>query len=139
MKTPVVERFADGQAIITEGVMSTKAFIVISGKVRISKKIKNRSITVGVLKEGDVFGEMGLFQETVRSATATAQGDVTVGVIDKQRFKDMLSKCPEDMQAIIGSALDRLRVTTDRLAALGLQWEKANKALESVSIKEKIS
>ena len=139
MKTTIVERFSDGQVIITEGVMSTKAFIVMGGKVRISKKVKNRNISVGILKEGDVFGEMGLFQDALRSATATAMGDVTVGVIDKQRFKEILSQCPEDMQAIIGSILNRLRLTTDRLAALGLQWEKAQKALESVSVKEKLT
>lgn len=133
-----MERFADGQVIITEGVMSTRAYIVISGKVRISKKVNKRNISVGTLKEGDVFGEMGLFQDAPRSATATAIGDVTVGVIDKQRFKELLAGCPEDMQAIIGSVLNRLRLTTERLALLGIQWEKANKALESVSTKEKV-
>lgn len=133
--TPHVERFSDGQGIITEGILSARAYIVLSGEVRISKKVGDRNITVCVLKEGDVFGEMGFFQDTVRSATVTARGNVSVGIIDKEYFEEMLADCPDDLRAVLGAIIDRLRITTSKLAALGLKWEQAKKAMDAFSIK----
>ncbi len=137
IKTPIIERFSDGQVIITEGIISTKAYIIQKGKVRIVKKIGNKSVTVVTLAEGDIFGEMGLFQETVRYATAIAVGEVEVGVIDKKRFEELMTHSPDEMKVIINAVIDRLRITTDKLTVLGLQWEKARKVLDAISTKEK--
>ncbi|MBI5638316.1 MAG: cyclic nucleotide-binding domain-containing protein [Nitrospinae bacterium] len=137
IKTPIIERFSDGQVIITEGVVSTKAYIIQKGKVRISKKIDSKSVTVVTLAEGDIFGEMGLFQETVRYATAIAMGEVEVGVIDKKRFDELMHHAPDELKVIMNAVIDRLRITTDKLTILGLQWEKTRKAMEAISTKEK--
>lgn len=135
IKTNIVERYANGQVIISEGIVSGKAYVINAGKVRIIKKQDNRSVTVAVLREGDTFGEMGLFQDGVRSATAIAVGDVSVGVIDKEQFAKILGQCPEIMQIIVRSMVNRLRLTTNSLAAIGVQLEKARKSFESVSTK----
>lgn len=137
IKTSIIERFSDGQVIITEGVISTKAYIIQKGKVRIAKKIGNKTVTVVTLTDGDIFGEMGLFQETVRYATAIAVGEVEVGVIDKKRFDELIAHSPDEMKLIINAVIDRLRITTDKLTVLGLQWEKARKVLDAISTKEK--
>lgn len=137
IKTSIIERFSDGQVIITEGVISTKAYIIQKGKVRIAKKIGNKTVTVVTLTDGDIFGEMGLFQETVRYATAIAVGEVEVGVIDKKRFEELIAHSPDEMKLIINAVIDRLRITTDKLTVLGLQWEKARKVLDAISTKEK--
>lgn len=137
IKTSVIERFSEGQVIITEGVISTKAYIIQKGKVRIAKKLGNKTVTVVTLTEGDIFGEMGLFQETVRYATAIAVGEVEVGVIDKKRFEELIAHSPDEMKLIINAVIDRLRITTDKLTVLGLQWEKARKVLDAISTKEK--
>ncbi|MFQ5431917.1 MAG: cyclic nucleotide-binding domain-containing protein [Nitrospinota bacterium] len=138
IKTPTIERFSDGQAIVTEGIISSKAYIVLEGEVRIAKKIGERLVTVGVLKKNDVFGEMGLFQETFRSATVTAKGNVTVGIIDQKYFEELMSQVPEDLSVILNAIIDRLRITTSNLAALGLKWEEAKRAMDAFSTKEKL-
>jgi CRP/FNR family transcriptional regulator, cyclic AMP receptor protein len=46
------------------------------------------------LKEGDVFGEMGLISQSVRTANISALGDVTVGVIDKETFEGLIKNLP---------------------------------------------
>ena len=138
IKTPTIERFSDGQAIVTEGIISSKAYIVLDGEVRIAKKIGERLVTVGILKKNDVFGEMGLFQETFRSATVTAKGNVTVGIIDQKYFEELMGEVPDDLRAILSAIIDRLRITTSNLAALGLQWEEAKRAMDSFSTREKM-
>ena len=84
--TPIHQHYADGDIIITEGIMSNNAYVILKGKVRVTKKIDKKIVAVGTLKEGEVFGEMGLISKTVRSANITAIGDVTVGVIYKELF-----------------------------------------------------
>jgi CRP-like cAMP-binding protein len=138
IKSNIVERYSNGQIIISEGVVSAKAYVITSGKVRILKKKNNRSVTVAVLREGDTFGEMGLFQDEVRSATAVAVGEVAVGVIDKQQFAKLLEQCPENMRQIVISIVNRLRLTTNSLASIGVQLELAKQSLDSASIKDNL-
>jgi CRP/FNR family cyclic AMP-dependent transcriptional regulator len=136
IKTNITERYSNGQVIISEGVVSAKAYVILSGKVRISKKSGDRAITIAILKEGDTFGEMGLFQEAVRSATASAVGEVAVGVIDKEQFNKMVDDCPEALRYIINLLVNKLRLTTNSLASIGMQLEKAKKALDAIPNKE---
>jgi len=138
MDTPIIERFAKGDVIVTEGIMSQKAYIIMNGEVAISKKIGKRSVTVSVLKKGDIFGEMGLFQETIRSATVIARGDVEVGLITKERFHGMLGECPDDLRIIVDSLVNRLRNVTERLAMIGLRLEQAKRSIEAYTIKDEI-
>ena len=134
--TNLVERYSNGQVIISEGIVSAKAYVIISGKVRVSKKKGDRTITVTILRDGDTFGEMGLFQKAARSATATAIGEVAVGVIDRKQFEKMMEACPENMQSIINSLINRLRLTTNSLATIGIQLEMVMKSLEGISNKD---
>ncbi|MBI3582163.1 MAG: cyclic nucleotide-binding domain-containing protein [Nitrospinae bacterium] len=136
IKTNVTERYSNGQVIISEGVVSAKAYVILSGKVRISKRSGDRAITIAILKEGDTFGEMGLFQEAVRSATASAVGETAVGVINKDDFNKMVEDCPETLRYIINLLINKLRLTTNSLASIGMQLEKAKKALDAVSNKD---
>jgi CRP/FNR family cyclic AMP-dependent transcriptional regulator len=136
IRTTITERYSNGQVIISEGVVSAKAYVILSGKVRISKKNVDRAITIAILKEGDTFGEMGLFQDAVRSATASAVGEAAVGVIDKEQFNKMLDDCPETLRYIINLLVNKLRLTTNSLASIGMQLEKAKKALDAIPNKE---
>ena len=86
--TPIRQHYSDGDVIITEGIMSNNAYVVLKGKVKVTKKVDKKIVSVGTLKEGDVFGEMGLISQSVRSANISAVGDVTVGVIDKETFEE---------------------------------------------------
>lgn len=125
----IVQRFSDGEVIISEGIISNNAYIILSGKVRITKKVDKKTVVIGTLKEGDVFGEMGLIASTVRSATVSAIGNVAVGFIDKEKFDDLLKLLPEDLRAIINALVLRLRSTTDMLTKIGSELENTRKNL----------
>jgi CRP-like cAMP-binding protein len=133
--TPIVERFADGQAIVTEGIISTKAYIILSGQVKVSKKVGEKSVSIGTLKEGDVFGEMGLFSDSPRTASVIAVGDVNVGIIDKKYFHDLLNKTPAELKLIVNALVDRLKATTEKLAKVAIQFEKVKRTMDALSVK----
>ena len=134
--TPIHQHYADGDIIITEGIMSNNAYVIIKGQVRITQKVDKKVVTVGTLNEGEVFGEMGLISDTVRSANISAIGDVTVGVIDKELFDSAMNALPDGMKPIILALAERLRITTHLLTRIGLELESTKDKINSYTLKQ---
>ena len=135
--TPIHQHYGDGDTIVTEGIMSNNAYVILKGQVRVTKKIDKKIVSVGTLKEGEVFGEMGLISETVRSANITAIGDVTVGVIYKEFFDKAMDELQDGMKPIIQSLVERLRITTQLLTRIGLELESTKNKINSYTLKAK--
>ena len=135
--TPIHQHYGDGDTIITEGIMSNNAYVILKGQVRVTKKIDKKIVSVGTLSEGEVFGEMGLISETVRSANITAIGDVTVGVIYKEFFDKAMDELQDGMKPIIQSLVERLRITTQLLTRIGLELESTKNKINSYTLKAK--
>ena len=131
---PSIGRFKDGDVIVTEGVISNNAYVVLSGEVRVSKRIDDKQVIIGALKKGDVFGELGLISKTQRSASVIAIGEVNIGIIDKETFASMLNDIPNDLRCVVEALVERLKVTTKKLANIGIQLEKARKTINSFSL-----
>src|SRR5262245_53419288 len=69
--------FADGDVIFREGEASDAAYLVVTGFVEIvTGHGSPRQTTIGRLGKGQYFGEMGAIDDSPRSATAVAQGEV---------------------------------------------------------------
>ena len=90
------ERFREGSMIFREGEKGDKLFIVLDGRVRISKFIPGvGEEALTVLDRGDFFGEMALIDDKARSADAKAHdGDATVLSIDRATLNEILSMDP---------------------------------------------
>jgi len=134
--TPIHQHYGDGDTIVTEGIMSNNAYVIIKGKVRISQKVEKKVVTIGTLNEGEVFGEMGLISETVRSANVSAIGDVTVGVISKELFDAAMGEFPDGMKPIILALVGRLRNTTHLLTRIGLELENTKSKINAYTLKQ---
>jgi CRP-like cAMP-binding protein len=61
-------RIPVGHTVISEGEFEEEFYLLVRGKLRV---FKNRK-TLAILKEGDVFGEMGALLHDVRSANVIA-------------------------------------------------------------------
>ncbi len=133
--TPDIQRFSDGETIVSEGIISNNAYIILKGQVSVSKKIEKRIIVIGTLKEGEVFGEMGLISSGLRSTNVTAIGEVTIGVISKDTFQNQLGALPNDARRVLEALVDRLRHTTDQMSRLGVELEKTRNVIQSFSLK----
>jgi CRP-like cAMP-binding protein len=130
--TPIHQHYSDGDVIINEGETGNNAYVIIKGQVRITQKVNEKVVTVGTLKEREVFGEMGLISETVRSANISAVGDVTVGVIDREHFDTAMSEISEGMKPIILTLVERLRSTTHLLTRISLELENTKENISSI-------
>ncbi len=134
--TPTVQRYADGDVIVSEGIVSNNAFIILEGKVHVTKKVDKHTVLINPLKAGEVFGEMGLISQTVRSASVVAVGNVTIGVIDKDQFFALVEKLPDDVRVVVKALVDRLRFTSEQLSRIGLELEKTRNVIASFSINQ---
>lgn len=131
--TPNIQRYGKGDVIVSEGIVSNNAYIIMEGQVHITKKVDKKSILINTLNKGEVFGEMGLISQSVRSASVVAAGNVTIGVIEREQFEATVAKLPPDIQAIVKALVDRLRYTSDQLSKIGLELEKTRNIISSFS------
>lgn len=101
-----------GQVLFKEGSFSDAAFIIESGKVEISVNNNGGQKTViGVLKDNDIVGEMGLIDGNPRSATVTALSDVQIKEITREQFETLSRTNPNALMPILKVLSKRLRDT----------------------------
>jgi CRP-like cAMP-binding protein len=86
-------------------------YIITSGRVRIVSKTGGDEVHLATLKGSDYYGEMALFDESPRSATAVADGEVGLLRVDKREFSDMLREYPGISIVMCGEFCRRLRQT----------------------------
>jgi CRP-like cAMP-binding protein len=80
-----IVHFAKKQTIFTQGDPTDAVFYVHSGKVRLTVVSKiGKEATLGILGEGEFFGEGGLAGQPLRMGSATAMTDCELLRIDKK-------------------------------------------------------
>ncbi|MBF0456603.1 MAG: cyclic nucleotide-binding domain-containing protein [Nitrospirae bacterium] len=114
----VKETYKDGQVIIKEGGYGEGTYLIISGKVAITKKMDNENLNIALLEQGDYFGEMSFLDRQPRSASAIAVGDVQLGLIDKDFLEEEINKTSEEFRHILNTLTARLRKTSSLLLKL---------------------
>jgi ATP-binding cassette subfamily B protein len=66
-----------GTVIVREGDAADAFYVLLSGNARVVKRgPSGDEVPLNVLKPGDYFGEIGLLEDTTRTATVRASGDV---------------------------------------------------------------
>ena len=106
-----------GQIIFREGGMSDYAYIIESGRFKVSKTFEDGTVrVVCILKKNDMFGEMGVIEKLPRSATVTAMEDGRVTILGKDDFELLAENHPQALMPIMKLLSSRLRKTL-RLAS----------------------
>lgn len=113
---PLRTHFPEGSIIFSEGDLGLTMYVIESGEVEISKRLKDESKVLAELGKGDFFGEMCMLEdETPRSATAIAKTDVDAVIIDQSAFTFILKHNPEIAIRMMRKLVVRLRRTTQLL------------------------
>lgn len=95
-KLVYIRRYADGEAIFGAGDPSLGMYIVKTGSVHIVRDIPGaKPKLIGVLTAGDFFGEMGLIEDTPRSASALAYGATEMIGFFKPELMSLTSRQPQ--------------------------------------------
>ena len=107
--------FRTGDVIIEKGSYGICAYVIKSGRVEVSDLFNNKKIVLGILEEGQIFGEMGLVEDQPRSATVTAVEDVLLAVISRDKFNKLFEETPKVLLPIIKALIERLRIANELL------------------------
>jgi CRP-like cAMP-binding protein len=120
------EDYPVNSAIVREGSKGDWMYVILEGKVKIKKNTPRGMVTITTLNEGDIIGEMTLFDTVVGERTRTASviaegGPVKVGVLDTNRLlKDFESVSPQ-LKGLTKTLVKRLSDTTQRAVKLAME------------------
>jgi CRP/FNR family cyclic AMP-dependent transcriptional regulator len=100
--------FAAGTVLFREGDEGREMFVIRTGQVAISKKVRDVEKQLSTLGPGEFFGEMSLLTKKPRTATAAVIADSRMLVIDPKTFEAMLRGNAEIAVRMIKMLADRL-------------------------------
>ena len=101
--------FNPGDVIFREGDDAKgEAFMVHLGKVEIRKLVAGEQRLLATIGKGELLGELALFRNAPRSATALAAEPVTLMVIPSNRLDHMVRTNPALAVALIKDLANRM-------------------------------
>ena len=98
-----------GRVLTTEGDHGVEFAIVLDGTAEVSKRGK----VVHTLTAGSHYGEMSLLDAGPRTATITATSPMSLAVVARNEFGQLLEESPALSQAILRGLARRLRELDD--------------------------
>ena len=111
--------FNRDDVIFREGEAADCVYVVVSGRVELTKAGLNGQVPLALLGAQELFGEMGPFDDSPRNASAKAVEKTRVKVIPKEQFRTWIADEPEAALRIIATLVERLRAADEMIARLG--------------------
>jgi CRP-like cAMP-binding protein len=112
------KEFAKGTILFLEGQPGREMYVLQSGKVAISKKVREVEKVLAVLGPGEFFGEMAVISNRPRNASAVVQEDAKLLVIDSKTFEGMIRGNSEIAVRMIKKLADRLSEADEQIENL---------------------
>lgn len=97
-----------GTVLFREGDPGKEMYVIQSGRIAISKKVRDVEKVLAVLGPGEFFGEMAIISNKPRNASASVEEEARVLVIDPRTFEAMIRGNAEIAVRMIKKLADRL-------------------------------
>jgi len=112
-----VRSYERNELLFSQGEASNELFVVQTGRIAIATKASDgRESVLAVLEDGQLFGELPLFDDAPRSADARALSDSQVVVLEYSPVRAVLQERPELLWIAVRLLSQRLRATDEALA-----------------------
>jgi len=121
--TGVVSRksFPRGTTIIAAGDVTESLYVVISGRMKVMMSDdEGREVILAILGTGEYFGEMGLVDDSPRSASVVALEACELLSLSKRDFKNCLNDNFEMAMTVMRGLVKRLREADKKIGSLAL-------------------
>ena len=117
----VTRHYMKGESVFREGDVGSELYVVIEGELRIHLDANGRDVTIARIGPNMVVGEMAVFDEQPRSASAEATEDTTVRVLRRDRLQVIVHEHPEVLMEFVKNLSQRIRQMDARLESLESQ------------------
>ncbi|MGQ9694374.1 MAG: Crp/Fnr family transcriptional regulator [Thermodesulfobacteriota bacterium] len=98
-----------GTLLFQEGEACSGMFMIIEGRVRLFKKMAQEEITIDLLGQGDIFGEMACLINQPRTVNAMVEEDSQIIFIETQFLDSLFRESPEICLRIFSNLAHRLK------------------------------
>ena len=112
-------KIARGSTLFAEGEPGERLYVITEGKIKLGRSAADgRENLLAILGQGEMFGELSLFDPGPRTATATAVTDATLFELGHDDLQPWLTGRPEVAAHLLGALARRLRRTNEAMADL---------------------
>ena len=119
-----VRNLRKGDILFYEGDEGDEMFLIKSGKIRIIKEMDNGEEKIlAFLGEGSFFGEMAILDNIPRSASAIAEADTELIIVDRDAFLSKINENPF-IKYTISTLTHRLRRVNEMWIYRGIPNDK---------------
>jgi len=110
--------YQDGEIIVRQGDPGDSMFVIQAGQVQVLAERDGEETLLRVVQEGELLGEMAIFDQKARSATLRALGETKILTIDKKNFMRRISEDPTIAFRILETMSQRVRELSDEVVRL---------------------
>ncbi len=98
-----------GQMVFQEGEMGDCAYVIERGQVEISALRAGHKIVLARLGPGQIFGEMALIDQEMRSATVTVLNEAHLIVVSREQLRKRIDSADTVVQLLMKTLITRFR------------------------------
>ena len=107
------KKFSEGDTILVEGTQGMEIFFIKSGAVHILASItleneQQKDKGIAKLSANEIFGELAIYDNNTRSATAVAATDCEIAVIDGSALLSYMDANPEKGYQVLNYFLNQI-------------------------------
>lgn len=114
-----VRQFARDEVVFHRDDPAGHFFIIVAGTVKLAGADESgREVVIAILRGGDVFGELELFDDQPRSVTVTAITETQALALGREDFFEVLERNPRSMRAMLTLLARTIRDTAGRIEDL---------------------
>jgi CRP-like cAMP-binding protein len=110
--------YRDGEDIVKQGEVGDCMYIIQQGTADVIRTEDGESTVVDTMQSGELFGEMAIVENTVRSSTVKARGTVRAITIDRKTFLRRIQEDPSLAISVLEVLCHRVRNLDDTIAKL---------------------
>ena len=112
------EVFPNQTTIFEEGKYGDWVYIVMEGRVKTKKRTSKGMLTINTLGEGSVLGELPFLRRTRRTASVIADGEVKLGLLDKDRLEKEYEALSPQLKSLVTTTVLLLEEATTKASEL---------------------
>ena len=118
----IERRFPNNKTIVEEGLPGDYMYVILEGRVKVTiLSGDGREKILGMLGEGEFFGEMALLDRAPRVGSCKTLSETRILALARNDFLSVLRRSPDLAMAVIQELTRRLRQVDEQASALSFQ------------------
>ncbi len=116
--------YQPGDVLLRQGEVGECMFVIQQGQVALVREQDGEEVFLGVRSEGEILGEMAIFEKEVQMATARALSPVRVLTVDKKNFLGRIHQDPSLAYRLFQLMSRRVRELSQQVTMLNQEVDR---------------